>query len=87
LIQRKIKSKMPWISCVYLEVIFEGTKEELEAIIWEILRSNLDPHTLPLPDKVQIKGKYNEFVPQKLLRKQFVEDYLDFEGLRRDMCQ
>jgi len=31
---------------------------------------------------VQIEGKYNEFVPLDLLKKQFVEDYLDFEGLR-----
>lgn len=83
--QRKIKSRMPWISCLYLEVIFDGNKEELEILIQEILHSDLDPHTLPLPDKVQITGKYNEFVPPWLLRKQFVEDYLDFEGLKKDM--
>jgi len=82
LLRRKIKSKLPWITCVYLEVIFSGTKEELEGIIADILRSNLDLYDLPLPDKVQIDGKYNEFIPPELLRKQFVEDYLDFEGLK-----
>lgn len=80
--QRKIKSKLPWITCVYLEVIFDGTKEELENIIYDILRSDLDLYDLPLPDKVQIDGKYNEFIPPDLLRKQFIEDYLDFEGLK-----
>jgi len=79
---RKIKSKMPWITCVYLEVLFDGTKEELENIIEGILYSNLDLYDLPLPDKVQIDGKYNEFIPFDLLRKQFIEDYLDFEGLK-----
>jgi ATP-dependent Lhr-like helicase len=84
---RKIKSKLPWITCVYLEVIFHGTKEELEEIINDILRSNLDLYDLPLPDKVQIEGKYNEFIPPQLLRKQFIEDYLDFDGLKRDIIQ
>jgi ATP-dependent Lhr-like helicase len=81
---RKIKSKLPWITCVYLEVVFDGTKEELENIIYDILHSELDLYDLPLPDKVQIDGKYNEFVPLKLLRKQFIEDYIDFEGLRNN---
>ena len=79
---RKIKSKLPWITCVYLEVIFDGTKEELENIILGILSGDLDLYDLPLPDKVQIDGKYNEFIPPELLRKQFIEDYLDFEGLK-----
>ena len=83
--QRKIKSKLPWITCVYLEVIFDGTTEDLEDIIHDILQSDLDLYDLPLPDKVQIDGKYNEFIPLELLRKQFIEDYLDFEGLREDM--
>jgi len=82
---RGIKSKMPWITCIHLEVIFEGTKEALENIIREILYSNLDLYELPLPDKVQVLGKYNEFVPLDLLRKQFIEDYLDFKGLKEAM--
>ncbi len=84
---RKIKSKLPWITCVYLEVVFDGTREELEEIIADIFYSDLDLHELPLPDKVQIDGKYNEFIPLELLRKQFIEDYLDFEGLKRDIIK
>jgi len=79
---RHINSKLPWITCVYLEVIFTGTKEELEDIIRNILNSDPDLYDLPLPDKVQVDGKYNEFVPLELLRKQFIEDYLDFDGLK-----
>jgi ATP-dependent Lhr-like helicase len=84
LLHRNVKSKLPWITCVYLEVIFSGTIDELENIITDILRSDLDLYDLPLPEKVQINGKYNEFIPLDLLRKQFVEDYLDFEGLKND---
>lgn len=86
LLQRKIKNKIPWVISVYLEVIFEGGKEELEHIIMDILASDLDLYGLPLPDKIQVLGKYNEFIPPMLLRKQFIEDYLDFEGLKRDMA-
>ena len=82
---RGIKSKIPWITCVYLEVIFDGGREALENIISDILRSDLDLYDLPLPDKVQILGKYNEFIPTDLLRKQFIEDYLDFESLKDAM--
>lgn len=82
LLQRKIKSKFLWSTCVYLEVMFNGTKEDLEALIDDILHSDLDLYTLPLPEKVQIEGKFNEFIPLELLRKQFIEDYLDFEGLK-----
>lgn len=79
---KKINSKLPTITSVYLEVIFDGTKENWENIITDILHSNLDLYDLPLPDKVQVNGKYNDFVPIELLRKQFIEDYLDFEGLK-----
>jgi ATP-dependent Lhr-like helicase len=67
---------------VYLEVTFEGTADQLELILRGIIASEINLHELPLPEKIQVPGKYNEFVPQNLLRKQFVEDYLDFEGLK-----
>ena len=84
---RGIKSKLPWITSVYLEVIFSGDADELEAIIFDILSSELDLYKLPLPEKVQVKGKYNEFIPKELLRKQFVEDFLDFDGLKEALSE
>lgn len=85
LLHRKIKSRHPWPSCLYLEVIFHGSAGELKDIVMDILHSDLDLYELPLPDKIQIKGKYNEFIPPALLKKQFIEDYLDFEGLKNDI--
>ncbi len=85
LLQRNIKSKFPWITCVYLEVNFSGTAEELEHIIYDIIQSNLNLYDLPLPEKIQVDGKYNELIPLNLLRKQFIEDYLDFKGLQEDI--
>jgi len=83
LLQSGVKNKVLWeSSCICIEAYFGGTTGELEAIIDEILFSNIDLYGLPLPDKVQIEYKYNEFIPVNLLRKQFIEDYLDFAGLR-----
>jgi len=86
LLDRNIMNKLPWITSIYLEVVFDGTTEELTRIIHDILSHDLDLYDLPLPEKVQVRGKYNEFIPPELLRKQFIEDYLDFEGLRGS-CQ
>jgi len=86
LLGKGIKSRLPWITCVYLEVIYNGTTESLRELILDILHSDIDLYDLPLPDRVQIAGKYNEFIPEKLLKKQFVEDYLDVEGLKKVLC-
>ena len=80
--KRGIRSRLPWITCIYLEIVFDGSKDELEDIVRDILNSEIDKYNLPLPDKAEMLGKYNEFVPKELLRKQFVEDYLDTEGLK-----
>lgn len=85
LLQRGIKNRIPFPRCIYLEVMFNGSEETLAQVIEDILRSDSDLYSLPLPAKIQIDGKYNEFVPQELLRKQFIEDYLDFEGLKSDI--
>ena len=85
LAHRKIKNRLPFIIAVYLEVVFDGTAAELEDIILDIASSDLNLYDLPLPDKAQVRGKYNEFIPPHLLRRQFVEDFLDFEGLRESL--
>ena len=88
LTKRGIKSKILWRTCVYLEVTFgrnENGKEYLENAIRYILEEETDLSDLPLPDKVQIDHKYNEFIPQELLRKQFIHDFLDLEGLKKDL--
>ena len=82
LLGRGIKNKWLWGASIHLEVYFGGDAEELEGVIRDILRADLDLYSLPMPDDIQVANKYNEFIPMRLLRKQFVEDYLDFEGLR-----
>lgn len=85
LLSRGVKNKLPWETAIYLEAYFMGDAQELEAIIHDILKKGIDLDKLPLPEKIQIESKYNEYVPISLLKKQFVEDFLDFEGLKQGM--
>jgi len=91
LLNHGVKSKMPWETSVYLEVLFDGTPQELEAIIHDILTSDMNFYHQPFPDVGEVQSryskyyKYSEFIPPQLLRKQFIEDFLDFEGLKRQM--
>lgn len=85
--QRGIKSSLPFRTCLYLEVHFLGTAEELEGEIRDIINSHPDMYGIQLPDKIEVPKKYNEFIPPQLLRKQFIEDFLDFEGLQKDLSE
>ncbi|MDR2898494.1 MAG: DEAD/DEAH box helicase [Spirochaetaceae bacterium] len=67
---------------VCLETAFKGTKNALLSIIKNALNSKLDVHSFRLPDDSEIPSKFNEFIPPELLRKEFIEDYVDVEGLR-----
>ena len=90
LLQHGLKSRLLWRTCVYLEITvrsgFSHAREYIEAVIDEILASQPDLFSLPLPDKVQIEHKYNEFIPPELLRKEFILDFLDFDGLQEGMA-
>lgn len=86
LLQRGFKSKLLWRTCVYLEVTFNGkapdAKAQIESALRDIAESDGDLSWLPLPDKVQIEHKYNEFIPLGLLRKEFIFDFLEPDGLK-----
>ena len=82
LLHHGIKSHYLSNVSVYLEVYFSGSARELEDLIFQIIRAPIHLYDLPLPDGVQILNKYNEYIPAPLLKKQFVEDFLDPEGLR-----
>ncbi len=79
-----IKSKILWRTSVYIEAEFHPGVDGVK-MLNEAFRHILDTETLedlPLPEKIQIESKYNEFVPLSLLKKQFINDFLDLEGLK-----
>jgi len=75
---RGIKSSMKpgGISPIYLETYCEEGEEYLRKIVSEIFKTKIESEKFELPKGIEIEGKYNQFIPKPLLRKQFIEDYL-----------
>jgi len=61
---------------VYLEVETTSDEETLNGLIKELLSKPIDKYTLTLPESAGLPGKFNRFVPEELLRKQYLKDYL-----------
>ncbi|MDL2287129.1 DEAD/DEAH box helicase [Eubacteriales bacterium OttesenSCG-928-G02] len=80
---RKIKCRLVAQTRIYLEVIFKGSTDELNEIVIDILETEADLFELSLPEDIMIKNKYNEYIPKDLLKKEFIVDYMDFEGLKK----
>jgi len=72
---------------VYLEADFDNSFGVLEQAISEIYSSEVDKHTFALPDNIQVRNKYNNFIPQELLVKQVVKDYVDVTGMKKDLSE
>lgn len=70
---------------VCIEVKTDRSIEQLEAALAEIKRSGADKYAFKIPDNCEISGKYNDYIPRELLRKQYVEDYLDAVDMQENL--
>ncbi len=70
---------------VCIEVRTDMGIAELSATLEDIKAQGADKYGFLIPDNCEISGKYNDFIPRELLRKQYVEDYLDTEDMRLSM--
>lgn len=50
-----------------------------------IKATQFSAENLLIPDDVKVMGKYNDFVPSKLLRKQYVDRFIDIAELQKEM--
>lgn len=70
---------------VCIEVATDRGIEELASALAEIKRQGADKYSFVIPDNCEISGKYNDYIPRELLKKQYTEDYLDTEDMQRNM--
>lgn len=70
---------------IYLVIKSKKEKDELQQAIINIMKNDIDKFSFLYQDDVQIPFKYNDFVPAELLRKQFIEDYVDLYGMKKDI--
>lgn len=62
---------------VCLEVGTDMGKNALLEALSDIKTNGADKYGFKIPENCEIAGKYNDYIPRRLLTKQYVEDYLD----------
>ncbi|MGN0364056.1 MAG: DEAD/DEAH box helicase [Bilifractor sp.] len=66
----------------YMQFTMKVTEEEFYRIVAEEAAKDIDPLELVFPKEVPIFEKYDEYVPEELVRKGFAYGVLDVEGMR-----
>ena len=70
---------------IFIEVITNMSKDDLEDILKKIKDENIDKWNFEVPETARKNGKYNWAIPKNLLIKQFVEDCLDVDGMKKEL--
>ena len=70
---------------VCIEVKTDRSMAELELALTEIKLHGADKYTFRIPDNCEISGKYNDYIPRELLKKQYTEDYLDTDDMQKNL--
>ncbi|MDE6733114.1 MAG: DEAD/DEAH box helicase [Oscillospiraceae bacterium] len=66
---------------VCIEVRTDMGKDALLEALSDIKANGADKYGFKIPENCEIAGKYNDYIPRRLLTKQYVEDYLDTSEL------
>lgn len=68
----------------YYLMLKTDSKRNLENDIDDITSGNMDKYSFVYPKGIMIKNRYAEYIPEELLRKEYIEDWIDYEGLIND---
>ena len=66
----------------YMQFTMSVTEEEFYEIVTEEASKEFDPLELVYPKEVPVFEKYDQYVPEELIRKGFANGVLDVEGMR-----
>ena len=67
----------------YMQFTMQVSEEEFYAILAEEAEKQFDPLELVYPKEVPVFEKYDEYVPEKLVRKGFACGVLDIDGMKQ----
>ena len=65
-----------------IEVQTDMGREALIAALNKIKENGADKYSFRIPENCEIAGKFNDYIPRRLLTKQYIEDYLDTDELK-----
>ena len=66
----------------YMQFIMKASEAEFYKITAEEAAQSFDPLELVYPKEIPVFEKYDEYVPQDLIRKSFALGVLDIEGMK-----
>ena len=66
---------------ICIEVTTDRGRQTLINALNEIKANGADKYKFTIPDNCEIAGKFNDYIPRGLLKKQYIEDYLDTDDL------
>ena len=66
----------------YMQFTMQVSEEEFYAVLAEEAEKSFDPLELVYPKEVPVFEKYDEYVPEDLVRKGFAYGVLDIEGMK-----
>lgn len=69
--------------CLLLKT--NSSKEDIYNALYKIKNENLDKYSFELNSGVAIPSKFKDFVPDELLKKQFVEDFIDIKDMQENL--
>ena len=67
----------------YIQFTMKVREEEFYRITSEEAKTDFDPLELVYPKEVPVFDKYDEYVPEELIRKGFALGVLDVEGMKQ----
>ena len=67
----------------FIQLTMKAGKDRFLQVLKEKIKEPLDPMELVYPGEVPVFEKYDEFVPDELIRKGFACGVLDIEGMKR----
>lgn len=72
---------------VMIEVSGRFEEDELMKVLNALKAESLDKNTFAVPDDVRalMQGKYNEYIPLEILRKEYIADYIDVEDMKASL--
>ena len=66
----------------YMQFTMKVSEEEFYRIVQEEIKKPFDPLELVYPKELPLFDKYDEYLPEELVRKGFAYGVLDLEGLK-----
>ena len=67
----------------YMQFTMKAAEEDFWRVLFEEIQKPIDPLELVYPNELPLFDKYDEYLPEQLVKKGFAQGVLDVEGLRQ----